>query len=126
MARNNNPVAGCICAMFGLIFVGFFLLRLPFMFFSYFPIIIFIIIIFSIIISASSRRQREIRIKELNSERQNVNPYNAVNSIPKQIEIQDKKPDVYLHQKIRFCHFCGAELEQDAIFCHGCGIIIER
>ena len=125
MARNN-PAAGCICALFGLIFVGFFLVRLPFMFFSFFPMIIFIIIIFGIIISVSSHKQREIRINELNSQVQRVNPYNVVDSNPKQVEIQEKKPESYLHQKIRFCHFCGAKLEQDAIFCHGCGIKIEK
>ena len=125
MARNN-PAAGCICALFGLMFVGFFLIRLPFMFFSFFPVIIFIIIIFAIIISASSHKQREIRITELNSQVQRANPYTVVKSNPSQVEIQDKKTETNLHQKIRFCHFCGTQLEQDATFCHGCGIKVER
>jgi hypothetical protein len=125
MARNN-PAAGCICAMFGLIFVGIFLIRLPFMLFSLFPMIIFIIIIFGIIISASSRRQRELRINELNPQIPKFNPYRVDNSNTKQVQIQNKKPESNFNRKVRFCHFCGTKLEQDAIFCHACGIKIER
>ena len=123
---RNNPAAGCIFALFGLIFVGFFLLQLPFMFFSLFPMIIFIIIIFGIIISSSSHRQREMRFNEQNSQAPSFNPYRVTNSKPKQIKIQEKKPESYLHQKISFCYFCGTQLEEDEIFCHGCGIKIER
>jgi predicted membrane protein len=125
MARNN-PVVGCIFAIIIFTFTGIFLLRMPFMFFSLFPIIIFIIIIFGIIISASSHKQRENRINELNSQFRTHNPYRAVNSNQNQVEIQNKKIESNSYQRIRFCHFCGTQLEKDAIFCHGCGIKIER
>ena len=123
---RNNPVVGCIFAIIIFAFAGMFLLRMPFMFFSLFPIIIFIIIIFGIVISASSRKQRENRINELNSQVRTNNPYRVVNSNQNQVEIQNKKIESNSYQRVRFCHFCGTQLENDAIFCPGCGIEIER
>lgn len=123
---RNNPAVGCIFAIIIFTFAGVFLLRIPFMFFSFFPLIILIIIIFAVITSASSRRQRENRINELNSQNQQRNPYRVVNSNQNQVEFQNKEILSNSNQKVRFCYFCGIQLEKDAIFCHGCGIKVER
>ena len=123
---RNNPVVGCIFAIIIFTFTGMFLLRTPFMFFPLFPMIIFFIIIFGIIISVSSHKQRENRINELNSQVRTNNPYRGVNSNQNQAEIQNKKIESNSYQRVKFCHFCGAQLENDAIFCPGCGIKIER
>lgn len=125
MARRN-PAVGCIFAIFGFAFMFIFLSRTPFMFFSLFPMTFFIIIIFAVIIGASSRRQRENRINELNSQTQGYNPYKSVYSNQNQVQIQNKTTETYNYPKVRFCHYCGTQLEQDALFCHGCGIKIER
>jgi energy-coupling factor transporter transmembrane protein EcfT len=123
---RNNPVVGCIFAIIIFAFAGMFLLRMPFMFFSLFPMIIFFIIILGIIISVTSHKQRENRINELNSQVRTNNPYRVVNSNQNQVEIQNKKIESNSYQRVRFCHFCGTQLENDAIFCPGCGIEIER
>jgi len=125
MARKN-PAVGCIFVMFSFAFIFIFSSRTPFMFFSLFPMVFFFIIIFAVIISASSRRQRENRINELNSQTQEHNPFKSVDPNQNKVQIQNKTTESYTYPKVRFCHFCGTQLEQDALFCHGCGIKIER
>ena len=124
--RRNNPAVGCILVIGLFMFISISMVRLPFMIFSFFPMIFILLIIFIVIISASSHKQHQNRINELNSHVQTINPYRTVNLNQNQVKIQNKKIETNSYQSVNFCHYCGTELEKDAIFCHGCGIKIER
>ncbi|MFX1309643.1 MAG: zinc ribbon domain-containing protein [Promethearchaeota archaeon] len=95
---------------------------------------IFLLIITVIIAIAASMSDTYKKPKErhLNSQpyqaqkqTQQTNPYIYQNTIQKQFELpqyKEIKREIPIVSDIKYCIYCGAKVERDAVFCHQCGI----
>ncbi|MHA1191399.1 MAG: zinc ribbon domain-containing protein [Promethearchaeota archaeon] len=133
MARNNNSARVTIGLLI-FVYLGF-VFFMPNMnsypIFKVFPGIFIMFFIVSIAtITSNKRRSTANRVFKNDNQvnTQNTNPYRAEYYSQKNIktsQYQRVDEEIELKPIIRFCQFCGAKIERDAMFCHSCGSKLE-